>query len=112
MISEITGQDFDKEVLKSDLPVFVCFTTSRCGSCFALCLVVEDLAKEYDGRIRFVMIDVEKEPQLAARYNILPLPAVLVFQHGKSLKELGGFQSRAHLKNVLNALTAENEHSP
>ena len=112
MIAEITGQDFDEEVLKSDPPVFVCFSTSRCRPCFALCLVVEDLAEEYEGRMRFVMIDVEKEPQLAARYHILPLPAVIVFQHGKPLKELGGFQSKAYLKNALNALIAENENSP
>ena len=112
MIAEITGHDFDGEVLKSDIPVFVCFSTSRCRSCFALCLVVEDLAEEYEGMMRFVMIDVEKEPQLAAKYHILPLPAVLLFQHGKPLKELGGFQSKAYLKNALNALIAENEHSP
>jgi len=112
MIAEITGQDFDGEVLKSDPPVFVCFTTSRCRPCFALCLVVEGLAKEYDGRIKFVMIDVEKEPQLAARYHILPLPAVLLFQNGKPVKKLGGFQSKAYLKDALNALIAENEHSP
>jgi thioredoxin-like negative regulator of GroEL len=89
MIAEITGRDFDAEVLKSDLPVFVCFSTSRCGSCFALCLVVEDLAQEYEGRIRFIMIDAEKEPQLAARCHIVPLPTVLLFQHGKPLKGLG-----------------------
>jgi thioredoxin 1 len=75
MITEITGQDFDEEVLKSALLVFACFTASRCGSCFALCLVVEALAKEYEGRIKFVLIDAEKEPELAARYHILPLPA-------------------------------------
>jgi thioredoxin-like negative regulator of GroEL len=111
MVAEITGQDFDEEVLKSDLPVFVCFTTSPCGSCFALCLVVEDLAEEYAGRMRFAMVNVEKEPQLAARYHILPLPRVLLFRHGKPLKELGGFHDKAHLKNALNALIAENEQS-
>jgi thioredoxin-like negative regulator of GroEL len=111
MVAEITGQDFDEAVLKSELPVFVCFTTSPCGSCFALCLVVEDLAEEYAGRMRFAMVNVEKEPQLAARYHILPLPRVLLFRHGKPLKELGGFHDKAHLKNALNALIAENEQS-
>ena len=112
MIAEITSQDFDGEVLKSDLPVFVCFSTSRCGSCFALCLVVEDLASEYDGRMRFAMIDAEKEPQLAERYHILPLPAVVLFQQGELQKELRGFQSKAYLRNALDALIAGNEHSP
>ena len=109
---EITGRDFDNEVLESELPVFACFTASPCGACFALCLVTEDLTEEYEGRIKFVKIDVEKEPDLAARYNILPLPALLLFQHGKPVKKLGGFQSKAYLKKSLNALIAKNEHSP
>lgn len=106
MIAELTLQDFNGAVLKADIPVFVCFSTSRCRSCFALCLVVADLAEEYCGRIKFVMVDVEKEPQLAIRYNILPLPAVLLFNHGKPIKEMGGFQSKAHIKKTLDTLVA------
>jgi thioredoxin 1 len=111
MIAEINGEDFEEEVLKSDLPVFACFRSSHCGACFALCLVVEDLAEDYGGRMKFAMIDVEKNPQLAEMYHIVPLPAVLLFHHGKPLKELGGFHDKAHLKNALNALIAENQHS-
>jgi len=107
MVTEITGQDFDEEVLKSDLPVFACFTDSRCGSCFALCLVVEDLAKEYDGRIKFVRIDVEKEPELATRYHILPLPAVLIFQGSEPVKKLLGFHYKGSLRDLLDRLIAE-----
>ena len=106
---EITGRDFDNEVLKSELPVFACFTASPCGSCFALCLITEDLTEEYEGKIKFVKIDVEKEPDLAARYNILPLPAILLFQQGEPLKKLGGFQSKAYLRNSLNALISATE---
>ena len=112
MIIEITGRDFDDEVVKSELPVLACFTASQCGACFALCLVTEDLTEEYQGRIKFVKIDAGKEIELAARYNILPLPALLLFQHGKPVKKLGGFQSKAYLKKSLTALIAENEHSP
>ena len=67
MITRVTGQDFEDKVLKSDLPVFACFTTSWCRSCFALCLVTEDLAKEYEGRIKFVEIDAEDAPELMER---------------------------------------------
>lgn len=112
MIIEVTGRDFEDEVVKSEVPVFACFMTSPCGSCFALCLVTEYLTEEYEGRIKFVRIDAEKETELAARYNILPLPAVLLFQHGEPVKRLGGFQSRFYLTSTLNALIAENEHSP
>ena len=108
MIAELTLKDFNKAVLKSDIPVFVCFSTSPCGSCFALCLVVADLAEEYSERVKFVKINVEKEPKLADRYNIRPLPAVLLFHHGKPVKEMGGFRSKASIRKALDTLVAEN----
>jgi len=104
MINEIEGNGFDEAVLGSEMPVFVCFSTSRCGSCFALCLVVEDLVEEYEGRIKFVVVDVEKAPELARRYNMLAMPAVLLFNRGEPLKELGGFQSKVRIRNTLNEL--------
>lgn len=107
MITDITGQDFEEQVLKSDLPVFACFTTSQCGSCFALCLVTDDLAKEYEGRIKFVRIDVEEEPELAARHHILPLPAVVLFQDSEPVKKLLGFQDKWALRDLLNRLIGE-----
>ena len=109
MIIAITGQDFDEEVLKSDLPVFACFTNSQCGSCFALCLVMEELAKEYEGRMKFVRIDIEKEPELAARYNIVPLPAVLLFQDSEPVKKLLGFQYKGSVRHVLDSVIAGSE---
>ena len=111
MITEVTGQDFDEEVLKSDVPVFACFTTPPCGSCFALCLAVEDLAREYEGRIKFVRIDVENEPELAAVYHILPLPAVLLFQDSEPVKKLLGFQYKGPLRDLLDRLIAGSEHT-
>lgn len=107
VIAEITGQDFDREVLKSDLPVFACFTNSQCRSCFALCMVVEDLAKEYGGRIKFVKIDIEKQPRLAARYHILALPAVLLFRDSKPVKKLLGFRYKGSLRKLLDRLVPE-----
>jgi len=111
MIAEITGQDFDGEVLKSDVPVFACFTNSPCGSCFALCLVVEDLAKEYDRRIKFIRIDVEKEPELAARYHIFPLPAVLLFRDSEPVRKVLGFQYKGSLRHLLDSVIAGSEES-
>ncbi len=111
MIAEVTGQDFDREVLESKLPVFACFTTLQCGSCFALCLVVEDLAREYEGRIKFVKVDIEKEPELAARFHILPLPAVLLFRRAEPVKKLLGFHYKGPLRNLLDELVAGTGHS-
>ena len=109
MITRVTGQDFEDKVLKSDLPVFACFTTSWCRSCFALCLVTEDLAKEYEGRIKFVEIDAEEAPELMERYNLRALPSALLFKHSEPVKKLLGFHSRAPVRNLLNALQQESK---
>lgn len=109
MITEIAGQDFDEEVLKSDIPVLACFTTSQCGSCFALCLVMEDLAKQYEGRTKFVRIDVEKEPELAVTYNILPLPAMLLFRDAEPVMRALGFQYKGSLRDLLDSVLVESD---
>ena len=111
MIIQITGEEFDREVLESDIPVFVCFTATSCGSCFALCVVVEILASEYRDRIKFVMIDTEKEPEVAEKRGISPLPAVLLFQQGKPEKKLVGFHSKGHLMGQLDALLEREKHN-
>ncbi len=109
MITDIAGPDFDEEVLNSDIPVFACFTTSQCGSCFALCLVMEDLAKEYEGRIKFVMINAEKELQLAAKYNIIPLPAMLLFRDSEPVMRSLGFQYKSSLRDLLDSVLVGSE---
>jgi thioredoxin 1 len=111
MIARIGSQDFDGEVLGSNIPVFLCVSTSSCRPCFALCVVVEMLADEYGDRIKFFMIDAEEEPQLAEEHGVAPLPAVLIYKHGKVEKKLVGFHSKGHLMSQLDALLAEEEHT-
>jgi len=110
LITEIAGQDFDGEVLNSGVPVFACFTTHQCGSCFALCLVLEDLAKQYEGRIKFVIINVEKEPQLATKYNIIPLPAMLLFRDSEPVMRVLGFQYESSLRDLLDSVIEGSEN--
>lgn len=106
MIEKITNQNFEDKVLKSNLPVFACFMASWCRSCFAFCLVTEDLAKEYAGRIKFVEIDVEAAPELMERCDLRVLPAVLLFKHSELVKSLLGFHYKKELKRILNVLIA------
>lgn len=111
MMARIGKQDFDREVLESNTPVFVCVSTSSCRPCFALCVVVEILASEYGDRIKFVMIDAEEDPQLAEECGVAPLPAVLIYRHGKVEKKLVGFHSKGHLMSQLDALLDEGQHT-
>ncbi len=109
---EIIEQDLDKEVLECQLPVFACFTTEWCHSCYPTCLFADQLAEEYDGRIKFVRLDTEKSPEIAERYHVIAVPAILVFKDRKPVKKLLGFQDRKSLRALLNNVTNESNRLP
>ena len=109
MITEITGQDFDEQVLKSELPVFACFVAQWCHSCFPTCLLADELAEKYQGKVKFVKINAEKSPEISDRYHIVALPAIILFQDSQPVKKLLGYQERTSLRDLLDALLAERQ---
>jgi thioredoxin 1 len=109
MLTEVAEQNFDEEVLNSDLPVFACFTTSWCSSCFPTCFVADELASRYEGRIKFVRMDQEKVPRLSAAYNITVVPSIILLQGSKMVKKLPGYQEETVLKELLDGLSAGGE---
>jgi len=90
MLIEVTEQNFDEEVLNSDLPVFACSTTSWCGHCFPTCLVADELANQYERRIKFVRIDKAKAPDISDEYRITVVPSIILFQDSQDNKEVAG----------------------
>lgn len=108
-MKEITDQNFDKEVMQCELPVFVCFTAKWCDSCYPTCLFADQLVKEYDERVKFVRVDIEENPEIAKLYHIIPLPTILLFWDSQPVKKLIGFQDRPMLRQVLSGLIGERE---
>lgn len=108
MIIKIKSQDFEGKVLKSKLPVFACFVTSWCGSCFALRLVINDLIARYGHKMRFVEIDAEEAPEIMKRYGLRALPAMLIFKKGRPEKKLLGFRHKRELRIFLDKMVEEN----
>ncbi len=106
-VIEITGRDFDEQVLKSELPVFACFVAQWCHSCYPTCSITDKLAKQYGGQIKFVKINAEKSPEISERYHIVALPAIILFQDSQPVKKLLGYQERTLLRGLLDALLAE-----
>jgi len=104
-IKEVNDQNFDEEVLKCELPVLVCFTTKWCHSCYPTCLVAGELSKEYNGKIKFVRVDIEESPDIAESYNVIPVPTILLFQDAQPMKKLLGFQERFSLRDALESVT-------
>lgn len=109
MITEVTGRHFDQEVLKSELPVFACFTAHWCHSCFPTCLLADELAERYQGKVKFVKIDAEKSPEIQAKYHIIVLPSIILFQGSQPVKKVLGYQEKTSLRNLLDALLAERQ---
>jgi len=106
MLAEVTEQNFDEEVLNSDLPVFACFTTSWCGHCFPTCHVADELANRYERRIKFVRIDKEKAPEISDEYRITVVPSIILFQDSQITKRLLGYQDKTALRGLLDNLLA------
>jgi thioredoxin 1 len=105
-MKEITDKDFEREVLKCELPVFIYFTTEWCRSCYPTCLLADELSEKYVGRIKFVRVDTDKSPEVSARYRITVLPTILVFHNSQPVKKLIGFQDRKSLRRLLDSITA------
>jgi len=108
-MNEIAGQDFDKEVLDCEMPVFACFTAQWCHTCYPTCLSVDQLVGTYESRVKFVRVDIEENSEIAERYHIIPVPTILLFQDSQPVKKLVGFQDLSSLKAMLNSVISENE---
>ena len=106
-IIEITDRNFDREVLKSKLPVLACFEVEWSLFSYATCLLADKLAREYEGRVKFVKMDIEKSPEVSTRYHIIAIPTILLLKDSRPVKKLLGFQDRRSLRSALNGVTAE-----
>ena len=100
----ITEQNFNGEVLNADLPVLADFWAPWCAPCRMIAPIVEDLATEYEGRLKVAKIDVDENPDLAARYNVQSIPTLAVFKGGTLVKRIVGYVPKAELKRHVDAV--------
>ncbi len=100
-ITAITDASFDSEVLQSDEPVLVDYWAETCSPCKAIGTVLEELAPEYQGRVKIVKVDIASNPNSAARYGVRALPTLMVFKNGAVEKTSQGALSRAQLTEML-----------
>jgi len=106
MMSEpikLESADFQSQVLDSEIPVLVDFWAPWCGPCKMLTPIIEDLAREYDGRAKVVKVNVDDNQELAMQFNIRSIPTVMVFKGGEPQASLIGTQPKAALAEALDA---------
>ena len=103
---EITDAQFEQEVLNAEFPVLVDFWAEWCGPCHQIVPILEQLADEYDGKIKFVKIDTEVNFESPSRYGILSLPTLLLFKEGQQFERITGARPKDHLKRSLDKALA------
>src|ERR1700688_276104 len=100
-IHEFTTDNFETEVLKSDLPVLVDFTATWCGPCKALAPIVEKLADEFEGKVKVGKLDIDAAQGVARKYSVRSVPTVMVFRGGQKTGQHIGLTNRGKLVELL-----------
>lgn len=98
---EITTDNFDTEVLKSKLPVLVDFWADWCNPCRMIAPVVEKFATQYEGKLKVGKVNVDHHPDVAGRFGISGIPALLFFREGNLVHQVVGYQPQAALQEAL-----------
>jgi thioredoxin 1 len=93
--------NFDQEVLKSDVPVIVDFTATWCGPCKALAPIIEQLANELDGKARVGKLDVDDAPATAGKYGVRGVPTIMVFKQGQRSAQHVGLTTKQKLVELI-----------
>lgn len=87
---EVTDSNFQQEVLSSDRPVLVDFWAEWCGPCKMIAPIVEELAKEYDGKLKVGKVDVDTNQQVSMQFGVRSIPTLLIFKSGKVVEQVIG----------------------
>lgn len=104
MALNINDSEFEKEVLNSVTPVLVDFWAPWCGPCRMLAPVIDEISKEYEGKIKVVKLNTDENPQTAGNYQISAIPTLIFFKGGKVVKELIGVLPKEEIKKVIDEL--------
>lgn len=86
----VTDADFEQNVLQSDQPVMVDFWAPWCGPCRAVAPILEDLATEYEGKIKIAKVNTDENPQYAGQLGVMAIPTLIIFKNGKEVDRIQG----------------------
>ena len=101
-----TDQNFEADVLKSELPVVVDFWAEWCTPCRIVTPIIEELAKEYVGKVKVGKLNVDENPDSSGNYHVMSIPTVMVFKNGQPIKSVIGAQSKENFKKAIDEVLA------
>ena len=102
--AEVSDSNFETEVLKAELPVLVDFWAPWCGPCRMVAPIVEELADEYQGKMKFVKLNTDDNGDTAMRFSIRSIPTLMLFKGGESVGQIIGFRPKSDLKKSIDSV--------
>ncbi len=97
----ITESNFSQEVLKSDIPVLVDFWAPWCGPCKMLSPVIDELAKDYEGKVKICKVNTDENMNLSSQFQITSIPCLIIFKGGKPVNKIVGFRPKNDIKQEI-----------
>jgi len=99
----LNDNNFEQEVIKSDIPVLVDFWAPWCAPCMMIAPVIEELAQEYEGQLKVCRLNVDEAPQAASRFQIMAIPSLLIFKEGQPVEKIVGVIPKERIVSKLQA---------
>jgi len=103
-VKSVSAEDFDQEVLQSDLPVLVDLWAPWCAPCLMVAPIVEKVAEKYAGRLKVVKVNVDEAPEIANRYSVRAIPTLLLFKSGELVGRMIGAQPESAISSAVEAI--------
>jgi thioredoxin len=100
MVSDVTDNDFQAEVLDSDRPVVIDFWAPWCSPCRVVSPIIDDLAEQHGERVKFLKMNVDDNLQTQSRYNVLSIPTVILFERGEPQETIIGARSKSYYESI------------
>ena len=97
----VTGESFESEVIRSNVPVLVDFWAAWCGPCRAIAPAIEEIAGEYAGKLKVVKVDTDENQDIAVKFQVMSIPTLMVFKGGKVVERVIGALPKAVLLNKI-----------